>query len=80
MVVTTEPVMPHAPSTDDHQPVDQSLRQIISADDWTRVHDSLMKVKRVIDDKEVDMCLLKNMKKDSKTSIWTCEGLSETCN
>ena len=60
LVMTTEPVMPHASDMGDHRP---AVRSITEAEHLSRrlsqVHDFLTKVKRVVEEKEMDICLLK---------------------
>ena len=53
-----EPVMAHASGMDDHRPV--RLITEVEHLSWrlSQVYDSLTKVKRVVEEKETDMCLL----------------------
>ena len=59
-LVTTEPVMRHVPGIGDDRP---GVRLVTEVEHLSRrldqVHDSLMKVKRVKEDKAIDVCSLK---------------------
>ena len=72
-----ELVMPHASGMSNYQPV---ARLIIEAEHLSRrmdqVHDSLMKVKRVLDnkDKEVDVCLLEGHEERLKNIDMDLQG------
>ena len=76
LVVTTGPVMHDEFSLGDHRPVvglitnAEHLSQRLS-----QVHSSLMKVKRVVEDKELDMCLLEEHEESLKSIDTDLHGI-----
>ena len=68
LVRTTEPVMPQEFDIGDHQPV---VRSITEAKHLSRrlsqIRDFLTKVKRVVEVKETDMCLLEGHEETLKS-------------
>ena len=79
-IVMTKPVIPHTSSMGDYRPVATS-RVITEAEHFNRwmdqVHDSLVKVNRVIDDKEVDMCVLEGHEERLKNTDTDLQGIKQ---
>ena len=76
LVVITELVMPHASGMGDYWP---GVRLITEAEHLSRrlsqVHDSLMKVKRDVQDKELDMCVLEGQEERLKSVDTNLQGI-----
>ena len=77
-VVTSKPVTPQTSGTGDHRSV---VRLITEAEHFStrmnQIHGSLMKVKRVVEDKEVDMCLLEGHEERLKIIDLELQGIKQ---
>ena len=74
-LVTTEPVTHHESGISDNPP---GVRSVTEAEHLSRrldqVHDSLMKVTKVKEDKALDVCSLEGHGKESRASLSTSAG------
>ena len=68
--------MPHESGMGNYRNVVRSITEVeLLSRGLNQVHDSLMKVKRVVADKELDMCLLKGHEERLKSNDADLQGI-----
>ena len=76
LVATTEPVMPHASDGGHGQPGAKSITDVEHLSRrLCEVHNSLIKVKKIVEDKEFDMCLLEEYEEILKCTDTDLKGI-----